>query len=172
MFKSRAFWWILLVTWMTGATYWHVCKIKQLCGVTPYYNSTTVDVSSLNITDGNKLNLESSGNINFARSKAIANYDAAKSELDSMVRYLKANPTKYVTIKGAYLPDETNYTTFSNLGLARASNIKKYMIIQGLPDSIFVISSQVRLNNGNIKDSVIGGIEFQFSDRRLPSLVQ
>ncbi|GGB98797.1 OmpA family protein [Dyadobacter sediminis] len=172
MFKSRAFWWILLVVWMTGATYWHVCKIKQLCGIMPYYRSTTVDESSLNITDGNKLNLESTGNITFARSEAAANYNAAKPELDSMVRYLKANPAKYVMIKGAYLPDEKNYTTFSNLGLARASNIKKYLIIQGLPDSIFTISSQVRLNNGNQKDAVVGGIEFQFSSRRLPSLVQ
>lgn len=172
MFKSRAFWWILLVVWMTGATYWHVCKIKQLCGVTPYYSSTIVDDSALSISDGNKLNLESHGNITFARSQAVANYELAKPELDSMVSYLKANPSKFVTIKGSYLPDEKNYTTFSDLGLARASNIKKYMIVQGLPDSIFAISSQVRTNNGNRKDSVVGGIEFQFSGSRAPSLVQ
>ncbi|MFN8357010.1 MAG: OmpA family protein [Spirosomataceae bacterium] len=29
--NSKTPWWIALVLWMGGSTYWHVCKVKQLC---------------------------------------------------------------------------------------------------------------------------------------------
>lgn len=32
MFTNRLPWVILLLVWMAGATWWHVCTIKQLCG--------------------------------------------------------------------------------------------------------------------------------------------
>ena len=32
MFTNRLPWVILLLVWMAGSTWWHVCSIKQLCG--------------------------------------------------------------------------------------------------------------------------------------------
>ncbi|NIJ52150.1 hypothetical protein [Dyadobacter arcticus] len=33
MFNVKALWWTILTVWILGSTYWHVCKIQQLCDV-------------------------------------------------------------------------------------------------------------------------------------------
>lgn len=50
MFTNRLPWVILLLVWMAGATWWHVCTIKQLCGNdTPVTDSPAVATSDVDL---------------------------------------------------------------------------------------------------------------------------
>ena len=167
--QNKTLWWFLLAAWIGVSTYWHVCKIKELCDA-PLVNTqpaaaSNAPVSSpLAISDDSELNLHTPGNYGFAKSEATANSAAFKSEIDSLMRYMLANPNKRVTITGSYSQEETNTTTFPDLGIARASDVKKYFVNQGLPDSIFTLKSQLNNNIVFLQDSLKGGIDFTFSN--------
>jgi OOP family OmpA-OmpF porin len=128
--------WFGLIGWMAGGTYWHVCRIKQLCDGNP---APTVAVSepefsvpSLDIEDG-KLSLHSPFNVAFHRSGAQAGLEAVKPQLDALAAYLKANPRRKLTLTGYYSSQEENTTPFENLGLARADALRQYLIALGVP---------------------------------------
>lgn len=168
MTNNKTIWWLLLIGWMAGSAYWHVCKIKLLCDAplaTSTVTETTVVITPLTIADGTNLKLISPGNFGFAKSGSEANFDGVKSEIDSLASFAAANPGKIITITGSYSSQEKNATSFPNLGIARASAIKTYLTNKGLPDSIFVLNG--KLNDGILfsPDSLHGGIDFTFAKR-------
>jgi OOP family OmpA-OmpF porin len=172
MSNNKTLWWILLIGWMGGSTYWHVCKIKQLCDA-PLSTSTvntdthapTPTITPFTIVDGTELNLQSSGNFGFAKSGAEANMNAVKAEIDSLASFAAANPGKIITITGLYASQETNTTSFPNLGIARAAGIKTYLMSKGLPDSVFVLNGKLTDDIVFSPDSMSGGIDFTFAKR-------
>ena len=172
MSNNKTLWWILLIGWMGGSTYWHVCKIKQLCDaplststVNTDTNTPTTSIIPLTIVDGTELNLLSAGNFGFAKSGADANLKTVQAEIDSLASFAAANPGKIITITGLYSSQEKNATSFPNLGIARAANIKSYFTGKGLPDSLFVLNG--RLSDAIVfsPDSMSGGIDFSFTKR-------
>lgn len=193
MFVSKTPWIILLVLWMIGSTWWHVCQIKQLCAndgppetVRPI---GVVRVPPLLITDADQFRLALPGNFSFARSGATATLTTLKGSLDSLTAYLKGSgpapadrssrpgtsmPGRTLTITGYYATDETNRTSFANLGLARAEGIKQYFVQQGIPAASLATKGEARSGkstgggeNGGLVftpegDSLYGGIGFAF----------
>jgi len=165
---TKSFLWVLLIAWAGGSTYWHVCKIKQLCDmpvVSTVENATLSPVTALTISDGTMLNLHAAGNFGFAKSGAKANLSQVRSEMDSLVSYAVNNPGKIITITGLYSPDETNITSFPDLGTARAADIKSYLHEKGLPDSLIVIQGKRSDALVFAQDSIQGGIDFSFTNR-------
>jgi OOP family OmpA-OmpF porin len=183
MVYSKTLWVILLALWMMGSTWWHVCKIKLLCANDePAVNEAgTVETPSgsfapnkLTISDGAGFQLELPGNFSFARSGFVANMNTlgavdGKSPLDSLTAYLKANPSRTLTIIGYYAADEANTTSFTNLGLARAEGVKQYLVQRGIPAKS--LSTQGELVSGAggsgltftpAGDSLYGGIKLGF----------
>jgi OmpA-OmpF porin, OOP family len=163
---NKTIWWILLFLWMGGATWWHVCKVKQLCYDKPDATAA-ISIPGLDILDGDALKLSALGNFSFARSGATANWQAVQPELDSLATYLKANPGKKITVTGLYDANEQNETSFANLGLARADGIKQFLVkASGLPDSLFVTDSREvsTLVFNAAGDSLYGGIDFGFAN--------
>lgn len=128
--------WFGLIGWMAGGTYWHVCRIKQLCDGNPApiaaAGEPAFSVPSLDIQDG-KLSLRSPFNVAFHRSGAEAGIQSVKPELDALAAYLKANPKRKLTLTGYYSSQEENTTPFENLGLARADALRQYLIASGVP---------------------------------------
>lgn len=55
--------------------------------------------------------------------------------IESLKGYLSNNADKVINITGLYKGDEANATAFPNLGLARANNVKNYLVTQGIPSS-------------------------------------
>jgi len=172
MSNNKTLWWILLIGWMGGSTYWHVCKIKQLCDaplststLSTDTNTPTISITPLTINDGTELTLQSAGNFGFAKSSADANLVSVQAEIDSLASFAAANPGKIITITGLYSSQETNASSFANLGLARASGIKNYFLSKGLPDSIFVLNGKLDDSIVFSPDSLHGGIDFDFSKR-------
>ncbi|WP_353718986.1 OmpA family protein [Dyadobacter sp. 676] len=166
MSKNSTFWWIALAVWMAGATWWHVCKIKQLCDASlvpaDAPSVEAVEIVPLRITDGAGLSLVSPGNFGFAKSGAAANLTAVKKELDSLAAYLRANPKKKLTITGYYHSSEVNDSKWSDLGIARAEGIRQYYVDMGLPAASLVTASELQETIRFSPDSLNGGIGFAF----------
>ena len=177
MFSSKTPWVILLVVWMMGATWWHVCQIKQLCGNAMPETSSSADVfrmPSLLITDGDRFRLALPGNFSFARSGANANVNTLMGSLDSLTAYLKgpawigqSRPDRTLTITGYYATDEKNETSFTNLGLARAEGVKQYLVQQGVPAASITTKGAVRSKYTGLTftpdgDSLYGALGFTF----------
>lgn len=121
MFSSKTPWIVLLLAWMTGATWWHVCKIKQICGEAAPETSGLADgvpaaktpVPSLLIADGDRFRLALAGDFSFAKSGANANMNTLEGSLNSLTAYLKGSgPSsrngRALTITGYYATDETS----------------------------------------------------------------
>ena len=172
-------WVILLILWMMGSAWWHVCKIKQICPDVAVPDSTA-DKSELvetppgadafTIADSNYFRLELPGNFSFAKSDANANLNTLGGSLASLVLYLKNNPNRTVRIIGYYAPNEANLTTLPDLGLARAEGMKQYLIQQGLPAaSITIEGEQRKLPFNASRDSIRGGLTFAFAEANKPT---
>ena len=166
MSGKNIFWWLALAIWSAGATWWHTCKIKQLCDAPMVADVGAVDVKfPLEIIDGSSLSLVSPGNFGFAKSGADANYRVVQREIDSLAAYLKVNPDKQVTITGYYTSAEVNGTKWPDLGIARAEGIKKYYVNHGLPENMFVTKSELKEDIKFSPDSLNGGIAFGFTNK-------
>ncbi len=163
MSNSNAPWWIVLFLWMGASTYWHVCKVKELCVETASVMAPPpppVEIDPLRIQEADSLTLMADGNFGFARSGAEANLSAVRSELDSLASYLLAHAGKRLNIVGYYSSAETNTTTYPDLGIARAEGIKKYLVGKGLGAEGISTSSELLNSLAMTADSVRGGINF------------
>lgn len=166
--KSLA--WILLIGWMGGSTYRHICKIKQLCDGPAEVSApiaTAYSIPPLSIVDGKKLNLSSALNFGFKKSMSEPNYANVKSELDSLAVYLKANPNRKLTITGLYSSIEQNTGSFADLGLARAEALKQYLVQSGVPGGQLATASKLADLTFSAEDSV-HGMQFGFEGLIIP----
>lgn len=162
--------WIALIGWIGGSTYWHVCKIKQLCeGPTAAVSSSPVEytVPALNIVDGTNLNLTSALNFGFKKSLVEPNYLNVKKELDSLAAYLKQNPQRKLSIVGLYSSIEQNPSSFADLGLARADALKQYLLAAGVPSGQLTTESKQVDLTFSLEDST-HGMEFKFDSLIMP----
>ncbi len=173
MFTNKTPWIILLVLWMLGSTWWHVCTSKQRCAddaAPAGPTAVSVATPALTIADGDRFRLELPGNFSFAKSGANANMTSLGGSLDSLTAYLKANPGRTLEITGYYTASETNNSSFENLGLARAEGIRQYLVQQGIPAASLttkgVLRDELTLNAKG--DSLYGGLDFAFGGAAAP----
>ena len=182
MFTNKTPWLILLLLWMGGSTWWHVCKIKQLCGddSTPALATVAaVAMPTLTIVDADKLNLNVPGNFSYAKSGAVANTTAVGNMLQSLADYLTANPGRLLTIEGYYRADEQNPSAFQNLGVARTEDIKAQLVKLGVragqlaTTGILIDGTNERLMPYNaVGDSLYGGLTFAFKEAAAPTVTE
>ncbi len=157
----------LLGLWMLGSSLWHAFVIKN-CSDTPSLSTpiaAAVTPLGLSIVDGANLNLSSSGNFGFKKSDATANIGSVQTSLDSLVAYLKANPSKQLTITGEYGADETNTTSYPNLGIARAEDIKAYLVKAGIPAGSLLTAGKENSLTWSPADSTSGLLAFGFAEK-------
>ena len=174
---NKTLWVSLLLFWMAGSTWWHVCKIKHLCADDAVSTGIPTDTTLLTtppgadvftIADGNRFRLELPGHFSFATSGANANMNtlgvsSIGGSLAPMVKYLKKHPKRTLDVVGYFSPAEVNKTTFSNLGLARAEGVKAYLVEQGLSAGSVTTQGVERNLPFTAKgDSLYGGITFAF----------
>ncbi|MGA0558364.1 OmpA family protein [Larkinella sp. VNQ87] len=178
MFTNKIPWLVLLFLWMGGSTYWHVCRIKQLC---PDDNSPapTASVSNptapaftvpgLSFSDGTTVIFESPSNASFAKSGSKANLNGVQPLIDSLATYLKANPGKHVQLTGFYDSGEQNLSGEASLGVARANDIRAYLIGLGVPEHQLKTGgeSKTDLVFTPAGDSLYGAVQFAFLDEVL-----
>ncbi len=179
MFTNRLPWVVLLLVWMVGATWWHVCTIKQLCADDrPAPESVavaipTVTMPRLLIADGAQFSIKTAGHFSFAKSGAMADRNGVSYALDSAAAYLIANLRKTLTIRGYYAPFEQNTSSFPNVGLARADGIKQYFVQRGVPAEQLTTEGigSDELVFSATGDSLYGGLNFTFAESVAESVV-
>jgi OOP family OmpA-OmpF porin len=178
MFTNKTLWVVLLLLWMGGSTYWHVCRIKQLCADddTPHAGISAGSVTTpafkvpgLQFADGAAASFNSPGHLSFAKSGADVNPAGVRALLDSLSSYLKSNPAKRLKLTGFYDSTEQNSSTDTNLGIARANSVRAYLATLGVPDTLFTIQGGERpdLAFTPAGDSLYGGIQFAFLEEVL-----
>jgi OmpA-OmpF porin, OOP family len=160
MFTTKLPWIILLLVWMVGSTWWHVCKIKQLCADDAPSISAGAGVSTASLADGDRFSVQLPGTFNFAKAGAVPNLAGFDASLDSMATYLQNNPDRQLTLTGYYTAAEAYSGPFPNLGIARAEAIKELLIQRGVPAAslLTVGVEQANLTFNAKGDSVNAGV--------------
>jgi len=165
MLTNKNPWIALLVIWMAGSTWWHVCKIKQLCADDAPGTALTAQTPAFSLTDESRFNVGLPGTFNFAKSGAIPNLSGFDAPLDSIATYLQNNPDRQLTLTGYYTASETNPGSFSNLGIARAEAIKALLIQRGVVANSIITAGVERADlTFNAKgDSANAGVNGTFA---------
>ncbi len=170
MFTNKTPWIILLLFWMGGSTWWHVCQIKQRCeGDAPALTTAALPmVAGLSLIDGDQLNMSLPTTFSFAKSGVVANAGAVGNSLETLATYLIKHPTRLTTITGHYRTEETNPSAFANLGVARAEGIKALLAALGVPAAQLATAGLLADGTNTVMaynaaaDSLSGGLTFAF----------
>lgn len=169
---SKPLFWLFALLWFAAGIWWYgscskctTCSTAAVPAVTEKTITEATALPGFSISDST-LNLSTSSNLKFSQSGYLPVLPAEmNSILDSVVAYTKTHTDKKITVTGHYKADENNSSTFENLGLARADEIKKWMVSKGLPDSTIIIQSQ--LNNDLVftaTDTLVGGISMMINN--------
>lgn len=166
MNSSNSLWIALLIVWIAGAAWWHVCRVKLLCSnEAEVFTTEPVSLApSLYLADEASLVLSSSENFSFAKSAQNANFAKIQSEIDSVRGYLREFPERRLVLTGLYAADEVNATPWANLGVARAEDLKAYYTAKGIAPATILTKGRQSDDLVFVGDSLYGGIEFQFLD--------
>ena len=134
---------------------------------------------SLSISDGDGLNLNVPGNFSYAKSGAVVSVAAIGNTVQSLADYLTANPGRSLTISGYYHADEQNPSTYANLGVARADDIKAQLVKLGV-SARQLTTGGVLIGDTNAADmvynakgdSLYGGLGFAFAGAATASVAE
>ncbi len=167
---------IALLAWMTGSTWYWVCKVKGHCeevaaaagvgaempaGAAPVVPPFTVTLNEQPLMTFNN-------NLRFGKSVSDGVVPGLiRSALDSLAAHLRANPLRDVQITGYYSGEEANHTDFQNLGLARANFIRHELMARGVATERLIASYEQNSEPGffALPDTLIGGIGLALLDR-------
>ena len=165
MLTNKTPWIVLLVVWMAGSTWWHVCKIKQLCADEAPGTALTAPAPAFSLADESRFSVSLPGPFNFAKSGAIPNLTGFDAPLDSIATYLQNNPDRQLTLTGYYTALETNPGSFANLGTARAEAIKALLVQRGVAENLLLTTGVERaeLTSTAKGDSVNAAVNGSFA---------
>ncbi|WP_369615929.1 OmpA family protein [Flavobacterium sp. CFS9] len=123
------------------------------------------------ILNGSGIDYHTNDNIKFLKNSPTALLpvgDSVSIGIQNLKTFLIANPKQKITLTGYATSDETNTTTFENLGLARANDIKKYFVSQGLPDAQLDTKGEVTDKWQTKKDTLFGPVKYTFDAPETP----
>ena len=117
------------------------------------------------ILNGSGIDFRTGDNLKFIKnSPALITpvSDSIGIGIENLKTFLASNSKQKVIITGYAISDETNSTTFENLGLARAKEVKNYFVSKGLTASQFDTKGEIIKNWKMISDTLIGPVEYKF----------
>ncbi len=157
--KPKALWILLaFLVWGAGSTYWYVCKIKGFCKQAEVVDKVAPnkDVKKANSVQEKKQTpkrLRELLSFDWASDKPVIKDDNQwKAEVKSIAQ-LKAEGKK-LRIEAPYYADEINKTSFANLGLARAHQIKE-MFSKVLDSGLIVTEGRLLIYNDSVHPGFI-----------------
>ena len=115
------------------ARYIYVCKIINNCA--PIEQVPTDWSASLRLMDGDSMLLKGFDHFIFDKNSISPDLNLNNQDfLDQVADYLKANPTKHLTITGFYRASEQGISSgiYENLGIARANAIRQFLVERGI----------------------------------------
>jgi len=139
---------ILLTLWTLFSWYYYVCKIKQACWGANHTNATTIP------------NSPPTKPLNFRWSSYSVPLDSGFPDLKKAIVQQKGE-AQVLKITGHYYISESNDHPSYDLGLARASEVKKLLLKEYSEDQIQIFSSLLPLEDVP-SDSLIEAIQFEW----------
>jgi OOP family OmpA-OmpF porin len=117
------------------------------------------------VLNGSGIDYHTNDNIKFLKNSfavILPVSDSVSIGIENLKTFLIANPKQKITITGYATSDETNSTTFENLGLARANDIKMYFVSKGLSGSQFNTKGEIIAVLKTSSDTILGPAEYKF----------
>jgi len=130
---------------------------------TPVVTSDTTMVRF--VLNGSGIDFRTGDNLKFLKNSAALITPVSDSigiGIENLKTFLASNSKQKVIITGYAISDETNNSTFENLGLARANEVKNYFVSKGLTASQFDTKGEIIKNWKMISDTLIGPVEYNF----------
>ena len=116
------------------------------------------------ILNGSGIDYHTNDNIKFLKNSfavILPVSDSVSIGIENLKTFLIANPKQKITITGYATSDEQNTTTFENLGLARANDIKKYFVSKGLSGSQLDTKGEVIDKWKASADTLLGPADYE-----------
>lgn len=156
--------WMILASWWFNNSSCNNCHSSKIIPDSKTINNITD--SGLKIQDANDWSLIWNDNIRFKKSSEVPVIALDLMPcIDSIGNNLINNHNqKLLTIVGNYGAAEINNTTFKNIGIARAEQIKSILINKGYDRNL--IFTESKLNEpliAQFQDSIWGGIDFRIN---------
>jgi outer membrane protein OmpA-like peptidoglycan-associated protein len=135
------------------------CKVPSPEAAAPVVgNGLKLETDSLNYQTSYNFDFLQNG---FNTLKPVS--DSVNIGLDQLKVYLVKHPTVRVLITGYAKSDEKNISVYTNLGEARAVDIRNYIVARGLPAAAFYTKGVVIDSVARRADTVLGPDNFSFS---------
>ncbi|MEN2488862.1 OmpA family protein [Flavobacterium sp. B11] len=143
------------------------CCEKTTTDIAPKTVATTVAEPNFVpfVLNGPGINYQTNDNLKFLKNSAkliMPVSDSVTTGVDNLKKFLEANPKQKITITGYATSDETNSTTFENLGLARANDVKNYFVSKGLLENQFSTKGTIIDKWKMSGDTLLGPAEYLF----------
>lgn len=174
---------LALILWLFIGSWWYAstCCGGAEQGAALATQNTTADTkpttletpkpaaaATLLIEDGTRFRTTANDNLRFGVEKL--DFDKPLSaeltkSFGDLAAYLKANPKRTLTLTGLYNSSEKNTSLLSTMGLARATNMKKYLESLGVNGQQIMLAD--KLDNGFAFQNNIahGGLGYSFADK-------
>ncbi|MHC0445123.1 OmpA family protein [Flavobacterium sp. 3-218] len=142
------------------------CCEKTVTDDTPKTVSTTVEEPDVPfVLNGQGIEYRTSDNLKFLKNSAkliVPVSDSLTTGIEKLKAFLASNPKQKITITGYATSDETNSTSFENLGLARANDVKNYFVSNGLAENQFTTKGEIIDKWKMSADTLIGPADYAF----------
>lgn len=116
---------------------------------------------------GPGINYQSDVNFRFAKNNydhLLPVHDSINAGLDVLKSHFDKVKNQRLKITGYYTEDEKNTSAFPNLGLARANNVKNFLVSKGISAERIDISGEARELWRLDADTLIGPIDFHIDE--------
>ncbi|MBZ4035066.1 OmpA family protein [Flavobacterium sp. 17A] len=117
------------------------------------------------VLNGSGIEYQTHDNLKFLKNSAILIMpvsDSVTTGVEKLKAFLTTNPKQKVTITGYATSDETNSTTFENLGLARANDVKNYFVSKGMSENQFNTIGKIIDTWKMSGDTLLGPADYTF----------
>lgn len=118
------------------------------------------------VLNGSGIEYQTNDNLKFLKNSAILVMpvsDSVTTGIEKLKAFLSTNPKQKVTITGYATSDEKNATTFENLGLARANDVKNYFVSKGMSENQFNTIGEIIDKWKMSGDTLLGPANYSFN---------
>lgn len=160
--------WVLLGAWYMSTS---PCALPSSSETTEHpLPQTPTKAAVWSIADGT-FSTSSTEYFTFPLSDFTANVpDNTRASFQSVAQYLKNNPTRLLVLTGRYDATEEHTSSFANLGIARAENIKQQLLELGAPSET-ILTNGLEETGIQFKENLLfEGVDFAFRGKSAEEL--
>jgi outer membrane protein OmpA-like peptidoglycan-associated protein len=119
------------------------------------------------VLNGPGIEYQTNDNLKFLKNSAMLIMpvsDSITMGIEKLKIFLTANPKQKITITGFATSEEKNSTTFENLGLARANDVKNFFVSKGLSENQLNTKGEIIDIWKSNADTLLGPADYTFAD--------